>query len=355
MYDDQTFDNIINEMLSEFGIDVRTDEGSLAYNACAKIAEKLEDVYGEMDFINENMSPDTMDLEHLITYAQTQRGIMFEYAEAPVVKGDFMQEIELGQQFYCNDYTYTVTEHIAGYSYKLVCDTEGVEANTNFGALEPVDYIDDYQGGQLTELLAPGADDEGVEVFRARVLASFQNLSFCGNKADYRKEVNALQGVGGCKPRRREKDSAWVVITIISDTYDVPNSSIVAAVQDAIDPEQSHGEGDGLAPICHNVRINPVEAVPVSIETTLTFDVGYSADVLQAKLNEAVQSYLLGLRQRWEANEFNDLQVRVAQIEAKLLLVDGVLDIKDTTLNGAAGNLVLAYAQIPTFGGVTVV
>ena len=59
MFDDRLFDIIMDEMMSEFGSDVRTDEGSLAYNACAKIAEKLEEVYGDMDELNDNILPDT--------------------------------------------------------------------------------------------------------------------------------------------------------------------------------------------------------------------------------------------------------------------------------------------------------
>lgn len=49
MFNDRDFDTIMSEMMSNFGTDVRTDEGSLAYNACVKIAEKLEEVYGDID------------------------------------------------------------------------------------------------------------------------------------------------------------------------------------------------------------------------------------------------------------------------------------------------------------------
>ena len=66
MYEDKTYNNIMAEMMADFGADVRTDEGSLAFNACAKVAEKLEDVYGDMDEIDKNMYPDTQDLPHLI-------------------------------------------------------------------------------------------------------------------------------------------------------------------------------------------------------------------------------------------------------------------------------------------------
>lgn len=36
MFENRTYDVLMAEMLEEFGVDVRTDEGSLAYNACAK-------------------------------------------------------------------------------------------------------------------------------------------------------------------------------------------------------------------------------------------------------------------------------------------------------------------------------
>mgnify|MGYP000110908304 CR=1 FL=1 len=41
--------------------------------------------------------------------------------------------------------------------------------------------------------------------------------------------------------------------TIIGSDFGVPSQEIVKRVQDAVDPEQSHGEGDGIANICHNV------------------------------------------------------------------------------------------------------
>ena len=48
MFNDRTFDVIMEEMMRGFEADVRTDEGSLAYNACARIAIKQEEIYGEM-------------------------------------------------------------------------------------------------------------------------------------------------------------------------------------------------------------------------------------------------------------------------------------------------------------------
>ena len=353
MFEDRTFSNIMSEMMSGFDADVRTDEKSLAYNSCAKQAQKLEEVYGDMSDVNDNMLPDTQDISHLIRYA-AERGISYHYATPPIVRGVFSQEIEIGESFTCNDYTYTVTEPILGadYNYKLECQTDGTEANTTLGELDPVDYIDEYQGGEITEILIPGTDDEDDEIFRQRVLDSFNSTAFGGNKADYRLFIDAISGVGGCKPKRRASDSPWVNVVVISSDYGVPSNSLINTVQTAVDPEENHGEGDGMAPICHNVLISAVTSQDCDIDTTITLDDGYTVEGVQAAVEEAIGEYLHLLRVEWEANGLNSLVVRIAQIEARILTVEGVLDVADTTINTSDENLVLSYEKIPLLGEV---
>lgn len=354
MFDDRLFDVIMGEMMEAFGADVRTDEGSLAYNACCKIAEKLEEVYGDMSDINDNLLVDTMDLSHMISYA-SERGLEYRYATAPIVKAVFNQEIEIGESFLCGDYVYTVTEHIDGYAYKMECNTEGIEANTILGELTPADYVDNWQGGEITEIIIAGLEDQDEEDFRQEIKKSFQNFRFGGNKADYREFINDLDGVGGCKPKRREADSPFVNVWIISSTYDVPSSELVNDVQSAVDPEENHGEGDGIAPICHSVKIHPVEGVAINVNTTITFDAGYSSATSLEAVKGAINEYLLSLREEWEEKELDSMIVRLAQIEAKILSVEGVLDVTGTTINGASSNATLEFMQIPVLGGVSVV
>ena len=353
MYEDRTFSNIMGEMMTQFGADVRTDEKSLAYNSCAKQAQKLEEVYGDMSDLNDNMLPDTQDISHLIRYA-AERGISYHYATNPIVRGVFQQTIEIGESFTCNDYTYTVIEPLtdAEYNYKLECQTDGTEANTNLGELDPVDYIDEYLGGEITEVLIAGTDDEDDEVFRQRVLDSFNSTAFGGNKADYRLYIDAISGVGGSKTKRREPDSPWINVVIISSEYDVPSETLVDTVQTAVDPEQNHGEGDGMAPICHHVYVSAVTSETCDIDTTLTLDDGYTIETVQAAVETAITDYLYLLRSTWEANEFDSMAVRIAQIEARILTVEGILDVADTSINGSTENLILSYEKIPILGEV---
>lgn len=352
MFDDRLFDTIMGEMMAVFGPDVRTDESSLAYNACARIATKLEEVYGDMNLIEANMLPDTMELDYLIRYG-AERGITYHYATTPVVKGEFKQAIDIGTQFVCNDYTYTTTELIDGFNYKLTCETEGTEANTNTGELTPSDYVEDYQGGQITEVLVLGTDDEDTETYRARVISSFNSIAFGGNRADYRNFIDEIDGVGGCKPMRRESGSEWVDIYLISSDYAAPSTTLINKVQTAVDPEQNHGEGDGMAPINHNVQIIGATETACAITTKLTLDADYTVTQVQTAIETIISAYLLNLRKAWESNEKTSTIVRISQIESKILTVTGVVDVTGTAINGSAENLVLTYEKIPILGEVT--
>ena len=114
--------------------------------------------------------------------------------------------------------------------------------------------------------------------------------------------------------------------------------------------EQNAGEGLGIAPIGHVVNVKGVSGVAVNVLTNVTFDSGYSWDNLGAKFREVVAGYLLELRKTWADTQ--NIVVRISQIESRILAIDGVLDIKNTAINGVAENLVLGEFEVPIYGGV---
>lgn len=354
MYEDKTVDNILKDMLAQFGADVRTDEGSLAWNACAKIADALETIYEELDVIRDNLTPDTMDLDHLIELA-SQIGIDYKEATPAIARGVFTQEIEEGTQFACGDFTYTSGELIEGttYNYYMICDEEGAEANTNTGDLDPLDYVEDFEGGEITEVLTLGTDDEDEEEFRDRIQDSFGAKAFGGNKADYQMFIDAIEGVGGCKPRRRASDSPWINIYLINSAYLAPSNDLITTVQNAVDPTATSGEGDGMAPICHHVQILGVSTTTLPISATLTLDDGYTVQGVKSYVEQAIGAYFSELRKNWESNDSNLTVVRIAQIEARILTVEGIVDVSNTKINNLAANAELAFNYIPLMGEVT--
>lgn len=220
--------------------------------------------------------------------------------------------------------------------------------------MDPVDFIDNYQGGEITEILTLGSDDEDTEAFRKRVLEAYKITSFAGNKKAYREYVNAINGVGGCKPVRRKKGDTWIYIWIINSDKRAASDSLIKTVQDIIDPELSHGEGDGLAPLCHSVQIKSAIEQTVNVTTKIVVDTGYSKETLSEQITHVVENYIYELRKAWESQDSNETIVRLSKIEAAVLGVEGVKDIS-VKINNEAENLVMSFEYIPVLGGVTVV
>ncbi len=352
MFEDRTYENIMKEMMADMPDDINTEEGSLIYNACVKQALKLEEAYLSMAYIYDNMLPDTQDEEHLIRYA-AERGIFIKEATNAELLGVFNQEIEIGTRFTLNDMDYTVKSCEGGFNYRLVCEEEGIAGNTAFGELEPVDYVDDWQGGQITKVLLAGVNREDIEVFRKRVFDTFAIQPFGGNRADYLLFFNEIEDVGGVKIKRRESSLADIEVYFLDSDYKVPSEETVAKVQEEVDPHNYHGEGKGRAPIGHVVNIHPVNGKTVNVSAKLTFDEGYSLDDLKSYIDGVIESYLTSLCKAWSSSAF--LTVRISQIESRILSIEGIVDIAETKLNSLASNIVFGENDIPVKGAFNAV
>lgn len=349
MYEDKTFENIMVEMLSCMPDDVNTREGSLIYNACAKQALQLEKAYLEMETVYDNMYTSTQDEDHLIQNG-ADKGVPIKAAVAAVLKGEFNQEIEIGTRFNCGDLNYVCIELISGYDYKMECEEAGIVGNNNFGELIAIDFVEDYHGGVLTELLSPGTEQEDIEVYRQRLLSLNDAKYFGGNRADYNRFIGEIEGVGAVKTPRRKENEEYIYPLILAADYTVPSDMLLEKVQTLVDPVQNHGEGVGIAPIGHKVIIKGVEYTTINIVSTITYSDGYNQEALQSYINAAVDSYFLELAKEWKNSE--SLIVRISQIESRLLKIGGIVDIASTTLNGVAENVLIDYFHIPKRGTI---
>ena len=59
------------------------------------------------------------------------------------------------------------------------------------------------------------------------------------------------------------------------------------------------------------------------------------------------------MRKDWANQSF--LSVRITQVEARLLKIEGIIDISDTKINGVADNLTLNSDEIPVLSETGVV
>lgn len=357
MYEDQTFDAIMGQMLDRVSDDLDKREGSIIWDALAPAAAELAQLYIELD-TNINLSYADTATGDRLERRTMEFGISREAATKARRKGVFyasgggLVDVPVGSRFSGGGLNYVVLEKLSTGTFVMECETAGAEGNAYFGTLLPIDYIAGLASAQLADVIVPGEDVEADEALRARYIAALSQQPFGGNVADYKQKIGAIDGVGGVKIFPAWQGGGTVKATIIGSDYNPPSALLVGEVQTLIDPEVNAGEGLGLAPIGHQVTVAGVTSIDIDVETTLQLASEVTVGQVQPEIEETVAAYLLTLRQSW-AGDSAALVVRVSQIEARILSVSGVTDISGTLLNGSASNVTLTSEQIPAMGTVT--
>lgn len=352
MYEDITFEGILQRMLDRVPETMDKRAGSVIYDALAPAAAELMMAYLELNSMLNESFADTASLEYLVKMA-AEKGINQKQATFAVLKAvstPSTLDLEVGSRFSLNTLNYVITEKIADGEYKVQCETAGVIGNSYFGSLIPITYIQGLQTIEITELLIAGEDEEDVEALRERYFAALESQSFGGNIADYRNNTLEIQGVGGVKVTPAWNGGGTVKVTIIDSTFGSPSDELVSAVQKALDPVGHSGQGYGLAPIGHVVTVDKVESVSVDITTDITYKTGWSWDACASQIKNAVDAFFLEMAEEWDSTD--QLIVRISQLEAKILNCEGVVDIANTKVNGSSSNLYLADAKIPVRGAI---
>lgn len=349
MYEEMTFEMVLKRMLDRVSPEIDKREGSIIYDALAPAAAELCQMYIDLDTVLDETFADTSSRKYLILRAK-ERGVTPFEATKAISKAVFNLSVPVGSRFHLGNFNYRVEEVISSqdFTYKVICETAGSEANHNLGTLIPIDYIQGLTKAELVEVLIPGEDEEGTESLRKRYLNSFDKQAFGGNRADYLEKINAISGVGGCKVYRAWNGGGTVKCVVIDSEYQKPSQSLVYDVQTTVDPTQNAGEGLGIAPIDHVVTIDGVSEIPISIATTITYNNGWSFGECKPYIEEILDRYFLELSKGWA--DSSNVVVRISQIESRLLDMEGILDIENTTINGEAKNLMLQEDSIPIRG-----
>ena len=90
MYEDQTYEAVLERAIDNARDDIDTTEGSIFFSALAPAAQEFEEVYGELNGILEQAYADTCDRDHLILRCK-ERGITPYPATSAILKGRFSE------------------------------------------------------------------------------------------------------------------------------------------------------------------------------------------------------------------------------------------------------------------------
>lgn len=343
MYEDQTFEVILQRMLARVPDTMDKRESAPIYTALAPAAVELASMYFAFDCMLAETFGDTASREYLIRLC-ADRGITPEDATQAVLELYTDVEVAVGKRFTGGEHTYIVTA-----PGQVTCEQTGAAGNEYTGDALPVEYISGLTVAKITRVLIYGEDEESTESLRKRYFESFEERAFSGNVRDYRNKTLAIAGVGAVKVVRTWNGPGSVKLVILDSVFGKATETLIESVQEEFDPG-GDGMGDGLAPIGHVVTVATVEEVEIQIATTITFDNGYALNDCQSPIEAALGEYLLSLRKDWENQ--SRLIVRIASIDAAIMNIKGVLDVTGTTINGAGQNMELTEYQLPVMGEV---
>lgn len=405
MFEDRTYEALVKRALARVPPTMDKREGSMVFNGVAPSMAEVAQLYIGLDFVFQATYLLTAPREYLIKRA-SDRSMAPYPASAAVYRAEFNREVPEGTRFSCEDVNFIVTGRMdpeddteTGLSHRVTCESVGAATNHYSGPLIPVEYLDGLTHAELVEILIPGDDEEETEKFRQRVLDSFQSQAFGGNQTDYREKVLAIPGVSAVKVHPVwNKDirpaslipgkevatwyeasvtsleapvAAWLTgiytaashklltvggavrLVIMASNNTAPTETLLEEVQTRIDPTQNAGEGLGLAPIGHVVRVEGVTPEPVNIELHLTYAPGWSWEAVQSYVEGVIDNYFVELAQMWASSDF--LVVRISQVESRILAgcAPMITDIGGTKINGVESNLALHPDSIPVRGEVS--
>lgn len=351
MYEYQTEEIIETRMLDNVPNTIDKREGSLIYDATKPTAIEIMLLYAMCDYFLKNAFGDTAERPYLLERAK-ERGIIPKAATYAKVKVSFTPlslEVPIGSRFSYDDVNYAVTDKISDGIYYALCETIGTAGNKPAGNIIAIVNVPGLQTAVLTDITIPGEDEEETEHFRTRYLASFNSQAYGGNFADYRAKVDAIAGVGGIKVYRPKEKGGNVRLVFMTSEYKVPTDEFINQVQTIIDPIPNQGDGLGIAPIGHIVTVQGVTDSAVRVDLEIQFRGNYVFEDFRKDIESIIDTYFSSLNKGWEATQKveagevynNGLLISRAQLESRMLDIDGVLDVLHTKLNGMEENLTL--------------
>lgn len=356
MYENETYDLILDRVLSRMPATADKRESSFLYNADAPIAVELQNIYLAIDNILNITFFDTSDREGKLQRCK-ERGIdraQFEATQAicVMVTTPSTIDIPVGTRFNYNDINYTVTGKLSEGAFYVKCESYGTAGNIT-GEVTPIDYINGLETAEITDIYQWGEDEADESLIDEVYYSSLNSQAFGGNRADYLAKVRSIPGVGGVKvyTGAEWQGGGTTKIVFTTSAYTKPAESFVDSIQTMIDPLQNQGAGYGIAPVGHTVTVAAVDEAVCNITFTPTFQTGYTWADVEGYVNAAIDAYFTSLNEEWEHEE--NVIVRVSQIETRLLGVVGIVDITDTAINGSEKNLTIGKNEIAVRGNVS--
>ncbi len=333
MFENMTYENILNDMLSQVTSDIDKREGSIIYDALAPCALKLAEVYFNLNNFIDLVSGDTAVGEYLDRVVNDY-GISRKAATYAVRKIETTGVLDIGTRWGLNGTTYKITASLSLNVYSATCEQTGEIGNAYSGSLENIDNVSGVTA-TLTDIITSGADEETDDNLRARLYAQIQAPSTSGNVDNYVQWALAVPGVGDAKVFPMWNGPGTVKVLIVDNNMEV-DETLEQTVANYI---------ENVRPIGALVTVDSPAEKTINISADITHDGTKTIDEVIASFTDEFTQYLRSI-------VFEAYTVSYARIGSLLLTTPGIKDYFGLLVNGDTANIIIADGEIPMAGSV---
>lgn len=330
MFEDMTYENILNDMISRVPSDVDKREGSIIYDALAPAAYKLAEAYFKLANYVDLFFADTAVGEYLDRIA-ADYGIERKPATKAIRKIETTGSVDIGTRWGLDDTTYIITEKISDTEYHAECEQYGKIGNQYSGGLENIDNVNGVTA-TLTDIIVSGEDEETDDNFRLRLSTYLQRPATSGNADNYIQWALEVPGVGNAKVIPLWDGPGTVKVLVIDSNMEV-DGALEQIVYDYIEK---------VRPIGAIVTVNSPTELNVNITAKVSLSPGYSIQAVQNAFVNALEEYRKNIT-------FKDSYISYALLGKLLFDTTGVVDYTDLILNGTMQNIEIGEEEIPVF------
>lgn len=333
MFENKTYENILQDMLNEVKSDVDKREGSVIYDALAPSALKLAEMYFELENYIDLFFADTAIGEYLDRKV-LDFGMLRKKATKSIRKIVTNNSVDIGTRWGIENISFKIIENIAQNEYKAECEVAGDIGNVYTGKLTSLDNLDGIEAS-LTDIIESGQDEENDESLRNRFYTKVRKPSTSGNSNHYEQWALEVEGIGAAKVFPLWNGAGTVKIEILDSNMDI-DKTLESKVYEHIEK---------VRPIGAIVTVGSPNTKTIDIKAKIVLDGSTDIAKIKESFEQNVKEYLKNL-------VFKSNSVSYAVIGSMLLSTKGVLDYSEFVLNEGTGNILISEHEIPALKNI---
>jgi uncharacterized phage protein gp47/JayE len=344
MYENETYEVILQRMLGNLSDTIDKREGSVAYDMLAPKAAELAKAYIELDNVVKFGFPQTTygvfldnkaaesGIYRLLSKKATGRITFTSSIENLVIPTGTVVYTDAGIRF-VTDHDTTIFNGSA--SASITAETGGLNGNVPANSIINTELADVtcINDSPTTE----GDDVESDEKFLKRYLETVQTPVVSGNTNHYRQWAKEIKGIGDARVIPLWNGNGTVKILLVSTDKKSVTSGKVTEVFDYI---------ESVKPVGATVTVQSAVERSISVTATLELNINYSIADVKPLIEKEIIEY-------FKTASFVDADIKYTRIGTIILGVQGVLDYSNLKINNTTANILLGENETPVLGTVT--